>query len=126
MTLNTSATPTPLIESVTPAPLVTRNPVIVSEDAAVPTHVARYAAPAPAVPIPHIQEEIVAEETTQVFFLRLFVLVTQASTPGGLANARSFALATGNTRDSSMFSNTICAKMITVLTRYRPIVLELI
>ena len=94
-TLNTSSTPTndatrgvpsatqiPVIESVTPALVVTFNPVIeyVSEDAshAVPTLVAGHAAPAPAgacaapssapaVPIPHIQEQIVAEETTQDF-----------------------------------------------------------
>ena len=85
-TLNTSSTSTsnaiPVIESVTPAPVVTFNPVVeyVSEDAAhaVPTLVAGDAAPAPAcacaasssaptVPIPHIQEQIGAEETTQDF-----------------------------------------------------------
>ena len=40
----------------------------------------------------------------RTLFLRLFVPVTQASTPGGSANARSFALATAITRDSCVFS----------------------
>ena len=74
-----SATPIPVIEGVTPAPVVTFHPVIeyVSEDAAqaAPTFEAGYTpagacaapSPAPAVPIPHIQEQIVAEETTQDF-----------------------------------------------------------
>ena len=88
--MNTSSTSTsntiPTIESVTPAPVVTFNPVIENVSELLPCN------------------RSLLKRRHRTLLLRLFVTVTWASRPGGNTNARSFALATGITRDSSVFS----------------------
>ena len=102
--MNTSSTSTssaiPVIESVTPAPVVTFNPV--SECASVDG--TRLPAPVQCLLLLLPCNRSLPKGRHRTLFLRLFVPVTQASTPGGNAHARSLALATGTTRARSVFS----------------------